>query len=417
MIDNPPQTTHAQPQIQQAFLSCLMQWPDDTWPIAKANGFDATDFQGANKTLFAFLESNPSGGVDLIGMTAMLEGLKMIEGAGGQGYVSTTWSSVHSPEVARYYGDMIAEARRKRLIIVACGEVLRRTQDLSEKSLEIAHDATGQFTKLQSGIREPPSIKEAVHEKIDRIERGEVAKGILHTGLSRLDQQSPLRKGDMPVICGERKVGKSIVALSIVTNVANAGTPVAYFSLEDREPKVIDRLFCATGRMPLSQHINDNAQALIRTAAKVAELPIYIYDDIFDLAMIEFVIRDLVRNHKLGLVVVDYAQLVRSPERKDVNREQKVAEVSRTLRLLAMELDIPIIILSQLNAEGYTRESRALEQDSTACWMIAEDSEDKNVRFLRIPWQRNGPSGVSFKITFLGELARAENYQPNTDER
>jgi hypothetical protein len=80
-----------------------------------------------------------------------------------------------------------------------------------------------------------------------------------------------------------------------------------------------------------------------------------------------------------------------------------------------MELDIPIIILSQLNADGYTRESRALEQDSTACWLIVEDSDDRNVRLIRVPWQRNGPSGVSFKITFLGELARAENYQPNDD--
>src|SRR4030095_4243627 len=104
-------------------------------------------------------------------------------------------------------------------------------------------------------------------------------------------------------------------------------------------------------------------------------------------------------------------------ERKDVNREQKVAEVSRTLRLLAMELDIPIIVLSQLNADGYTRESRALEQDSTACWMIAEHADAKNIRYIRLPWQRNGPSDVGFKITFLGELARAENYQASTDER
>jgi replicative DNA helicase len=410
--------TRADPQVQQAFLSCLMQWPDNSWPVAKAYGIDANDFQGPNRVLFTFLEKTPTDhGLDLIGMTAMLRDLRMLKGAGDASYVTQTWTSVHSPDVTGYYANLIADARRRRLIAIACSEVLKRSQDPTEESVNVAHDAVQEFTKFETGIRELPSIKEAVHEKIVRIERGETAKGIVHTGLTRLDQHSPLRKGDMPVICGERKVGKSIAALSIVTNVACAGMPVAYFSLEDREPKVIDRLFCAMGRIPLPAHISDNADALMRTAARLAELPLYIYDDIFDLAIIDFSIRDLVRNHKLGLAVVDYAQLVRSPERKDVNREQKVAEVSRTLRLLAMELDIPIIVLSQLNVDGYTRESRALEQDSTACWMIAEDSDDKNVRLIRIPWQRNGPSGVSFKVTFLGELARMENYQPNADER
>jgi len=394
-----------------------MQWPDETWPIANAHGFDATDFQGPNHVLFSFLLSVKPHYPDLITITADLRERELLKSAGDVAYVSATWASVLAQGLTGYYADMIAEARRRRLIAVACGEVLKRSQDPSEESVEIAHDAVGEFSKLQTGLRELPSIKSAVHDKIDRIERGETAKGILSTGLTGLDKKSPLRKGDMPIICGERKVGKSIAALSIMTNVAASGTPVAYFSLEDREPKVIDRLFCGIGRMPLYEHVTDNSTALIRTAAKLADMPIYIYDDIFDLAMIEFVIRDLVRNHKLGLAVVDYAQLVRSPERKDANREQKVAEVSRTIRLLAMEMDIPIIILSQLNADGYTRESRALEQDSTACWMIVEDAEEKNARTIRIPWQRNGPSGGGFKVTFLGELARMENYQPNTDER
>jgi len=411
--------THADPQIQQAFLSCLMQWPDDTWAIATANGIEAADFQGPNRILFSFLLSIRPKHPDLIAITAELREQGLLKGAGDAPYVTETWATVLAQDYTSHYCELIAESRRKRLIAVECGEILKRAKDPTEESVDVVHDAIKGFTKIEPATRELPSIKDAVHEKIERMERNEIAKDIIGTGLTRLDYYSPLRNGDMPVICGERKSGKTITAISIVTNVAVAGTPVAYFSLEDREPKVIDRLFCGLSRKPIQFHNAEHVTEMIKAAAHLAELPIYIYDDVFDLAMIAFVIRDLVKHHKLGLAVVDYAQLVRSPERKDANREQQVAEVSRTLRLLAMELNIPIIILSQLNADGYTRESRSLEQDSTACWKITapDESDEKNTRIIRIPWQRNGPSDIKFKVTFLGELARVENYTPNTDER
>jgi replicative DNA helicase len=392
-----------------------MQWPDDTWAIATANGLEAADFQGPNRILFSFLLSIRPNRPDLIAMTSELREQGLLKAAGDVAYVSETWASVLAENTAPYYCELIAEARRKRLIAVECGEIMKRVKDPTEEAVEVVHEAIKNFTKIEPHSRKLPSIKEAVAEKIDRMERDQPAEDIIPTGIRRLDQESPLRKGDMPIICGERKSGKSITAISIVTNIAASGTPVAYFSLEDREPKVIDRLFCGLSRKPIYLHDNNHVSEMMKAASQLSELPIYIYDDIFDLAMIVFVIRDLVKHHKLGLAVVDYAQLVRSPERKDANREQKVAEVSRTLRLLAMELNIPIIVLSQLNADGYTRESRSLEQDATACWMVAEADDDQNVRFVRIPWQRNGPSGVSFKVTFLGELARVENYQPNTE--
>jgi replicative DNA helicase len=393
-----------------------MQWPDDTWAIATANGIEAADFQGPNRILFSFLLSIRPDKPDLIAMTATLRERGLLQGAGNVSYVTETWSAVLADECISHYGEMISEARRKRLIAIECAEILKRVKDPTEESVEVVHDAVKQFTKIEPATRELPSIRDAVHEKIDRMERGETAADIIPTGLNKLDKNSPMRKGDMPLICGERKAGKSITAISIVTNVAISGVPVAYFSLEDREPKIIDRLFCGLSRKPIHLHDVNHVTEMTKAASQLAELPIYIYDDIYDLAMIAFVVRNLVKHHKLGLAVVDYAQLVRSPERKDQNREQKVAEVSRTLRLLAMELNIPIIVLSQLNEDGKTRESRALEQDATACWMIAEDKNDQNVRVLCVPWQRNGPSEVRFPVTFLGELARVENYQPNTDE-
>jgi replicative DNA helicase len=347
-------------------------------------------------------------------MTAALREQGLLTAAGDAHYVTETYTTTLAPDYTGYYTEMIAEARRKRLIALECAEILKRVKDPTEESVDVVHDAVKSFTKIEPATRELPSIKDAVHEKIARMEKGEDSADIIKTGISKLDFGSPLRKGDMPLICGERKAGKSITALSVVTNIALRGTPVAYFSLEDREPKVIDRLFCGLSRKPVTMHDAAHVSEMMKAASQLAELPIYIYDDIFDLAMIAFVIRDLVKHHNLGLAVVDYAQLVRSPERKDTNREQRVAEVSRTLRLLAMELNVPIIVLSQLNEDGRSRESRALEQDATACWMIElidKDDPESNVRRLSVPWQRNGPSGVRFNVTFLGELARVENYQ------
>lgn len=168
-------------------------------------------------------------------------------------------------------------------------------------------------------------------------------------------------------------------------------------------------------------HLSKLAQLEITDAAKAASLlsalPIHIKDDVFDLINIVGISRELKARCKIGLIVVDYGQLVRVIQRKDVNREQNVAEVSRTLRLLAMELDTPIILLSQLNDKGQSRESRALEQDATAMWQVAfTDPSSHSERLIQIPWQRNGESGIQFHVTFLGSIARIENQAKERDE-
>ncbi len=139
-------------------------------------------------------------------------------------------------------------------------------------------------------------------------------------------------------------------------------------------------------------------------------MDIDIRDDVYDLSSIVAVIRQA---KDLTLVVADYAQLIR-PNLKDSNREQEVAKISRTLRLVAMETKVPIILLSQLNEQGRSRESRSLEQDTTANWNIVFDDEEPNERMITIPYQRNGESGIQFKVAFLGAIARVENlaYEP-----
>jgi replicative DNA helicase len=142
---------------------------------------------------------------------------------------------------------------------------------------------------------------------------------------------------------------------------------------------------------------------------KLKALKFSIRDDLQELTSICAAARRHVSRNPQTLIVIDYAQLVRV---KADSRREEVEKVSRDLRLLAMELVVPIILLCQLNKEGDTRETMTLSMDATAMWQVevVKKEGEKDARLLCIPWQRNGESGLSFQITFLGEIARFEDY-------
>jgi replicative DNA helicase len=222
----------------------------------------------------------------------------------------------------------------------------------------------------------------------------------------------------MPLLTGERKSGKSITALTIAKNVAHDGGSVLYFSLESPFPEIMDRLYAGESRIPMGLHHHtrlneEQAAKACKAAESLGKLVFDIRDDVYDLSTMVAIIRQ----SEATLVIADYAQLIR-PNLKDSNREQEVAKISRTLRLIAMETKKPIILLSQLNEQGRSRESRALEQDTTANWNIVFDEDEPNERTIEIPYQRNGESGIRFKVAFLGSIARVENlaYEPPQKE-
>ena len=153
-----------------------------------------------------------------------------------------------------------------------------------------------------------------------------------------------------------------------------------------------------------------------------------IRDDVTTIADILAVSRaEKAVNPALSAIFVDYLQLVRGERRKTDNRETEVAGISRSLRLLGMELNVPVFALSQTNKEGDTRESKAIEMDATAIWRIERIPAPKarhddpetyvdNLRAFVIPIQRNGESGVFFRTSFLGSIARMEDYHGDPNE-
>lgn len=357
----------------------------------------------------------------------------MEDGKEGELYTSEILTHISTASYAEEYADALVDKFHLRKIIVA-------TSALHEEAWAPLAESEPLLKSIAdlAAISAPPApaknFKQLLTEKLDRMHRGEPRLDIIPTGIARLDEDSPLRLGDMPLISGERKAGKSIFAISIVSNVILRGETAAIFSLEDTSAKVIDRVFAGVSRVPIIQHCltgtSEYASGRMTTAFQLLmSKQLHIRDDVHDIGPMCAVIRQLKsRDPKFILAAVDYAQLVRARTVKGANREQEVAAVSRALRLLAMELHIAILVLCQLNKDGDTRESKALEQDATAMWKIVklpekiskngttgEDEDDNaNKRMLAIPFQRNGESNIAFPVSFFGHIARVENC---SDER
>lgn len=401
--------TFGLPEIEQAAISAMFQW-EQCRNEAASNLRTEIFSEERHRIMFdALLEQWREGKqIDLVLYTQHLRNKGQLNTVGGPWYVTTTWTGCcHSPLVMEWYIDLLLEQYEKRGCAKACFEAI----NLASTPVEVITV----LSEIPIRRLKEHSLSEAAQAKLERMESGEPDADVIRTGIGKLDEKSPLRKGDMPLIVGQRKAGKSILALSIVENVASYGLPVLYFSLEDREPKVVDRLFAGISRIPMGAHhvkkmVGDQMQRACSAVVKISALPITIRDDVYDLVSICAMSKDYHARGKAEMIVVDYAQLVRARETKE--RRLEIEKVSRDFRLLAMELDVPLILLCQLNKDGETRETKALEMDATAAWEVVEDETNQGKRLLKIPWQRNGESDIMFPVTFLGSIARIEDFAP-----
>lgn len=355
--------------------------------------------------------------IDLITFTEHMRNKKILDIVGGVAFITSLFTFVPCADNHAYYTDIVKSKAVQREIIATCQLAIHKAHEeqhdvkglLAEAQLNLASIKYGEKAKRKT-------LHEHVLDKIDRMQSGEPDQDVILTKFKELDRISPLRAGDMPVISGKKKSGKSIFALSILENICiSQERPGLYFSLEDRVPKVVDRIFAGVSRIPMHRHHVKNMSeieiaASTKAAEKISKARLIIRDDVFDLTqIIGEAKKALVEFPDLAVIVVDYGQLVRVSVKKGDSREREVATVSRAFRLFSMETGVPIIVLSQENSAGNTRESTALEQDCTALLRIKESEGDPKKRIIEIPFQRNGPSGEFFPICFLGEIARAEN--------
>jgi replicative DNA helicase len=353
---------------------------------------------------------------------------------GGAPFVHTLVSSVPTAANAGYYARIVKEAGILRRLIDVGTRIVQlgfETPQDTERAVDLAESwvyqvAQGRVSEDYQSLRE---VLTSTLEAIERLHNDSREITGVATGFPELDRlTSGLQSSNLVIVAARPAVGKSTLGLDIARNASvRSGVPTVVFSLEMSRTELVQRLMCAecsvdmqrlrTGRMEDSDWTR-----LTRSLGKLAEAPLFI-DDSASLTMMELraKCRRLKQRHGLGLVIVDYLQLMQ-PGKRVESRQQEVSEISRSLKLLAKELAIPVIAISQLSRQTEARsdkkpmlsdlrESGALEQDADMVMFIYRedlyDSESprKGEADLIVAKHRNGPTDT-VTVTFQGQYSR-----------
>lgn len=370
--------------------------------------------------------------VDLVTVTAELENRKQLEDVGGVSYLTDLANSVPTAANAEYYCRIIEQKAVLRQLIRTATKIVTDGYNQSDDIGNILSDAERGIMQLsqkrsKGGFQH---IKDVLMDAYERIETLSTSKGEvtgIPTGYPDLDKMtSGLQKSDLIILAARPSVGKTAFALNVAQNIAaRAGKVVAIFSLEMAAAQLVMRMICAEGNIDAGKIRTgyleeDDWRKLTMSIGTLSKAPVYI-DDTPGVTMPD--IRSKCRRLKaeqgeIGLVLIDYLQLI-SGRGGGENRQQEVSEISRTLKLMARELNCPVIALSQLSRSveqrqdkrpmlSDIRESGSIEQDADiVAFLYREDyydkeTEEKNIIEVIIGKQRSGPTGT-VKLAFLKE--------------
>ena len=351
--------------------------------------------------------------IDLVTLPAAAESAGLIAAVGGAAYIVDIFTVVNAANNWRHYAEIIRESSIARQVIEVGMKLTEAAYNPAERVnlAEYAEGALIQIAGFSESKAETKHISDILARRLDYYEKlatsGSVIEG-LTTGIDPLDRAiRGLRAGNMIVIAAATKAGKTSLALNIMTHVALSGHSVGIFSLEMNEGELADRLIAAHAEIDLSVITRSGLSwserdRLMDAVGILSKTGIFVRDESV-LAPLQFraAARKLVVQHKCKLLIVDYAQLM-EPASRDDNRERQVAECSRTIKTTAAELEIPIIVLSQLNEQGRSRESRTLEQDANI-FAVIEEIEFEH--YLNIKYARDC-ARTKIPLTFRKEYTR-----------
>ncbi len=384
--------------------------------------------------------------IDFIILTELLRDTQRLDMVGGAAFVTELFTFLPTAANLAYYIEIVQEKHTLREIIKVCTEYAARSYDEQDNVPNLLDDVEGKiFAIAQDRFKDKTaSMKDQVMQAIHAIEELYERRGAitgLPTGLAEFDKMTDgLHAAEMIVIAARPSMGKTALAMNMAEHVAlEEKKAVAVFSLEMSTSQLVQRMLCSRARVNLGNVRNGflserDFPALTAAASKLAESKFFI-DDTPGLSILELraKARRLKSQHDIAAIFIDYLQLLRSTsKRAQDNRQLEIAEISSGLKGLAKELNIPIVVLAQLNRnpEGRTgaslgrprlsdlRESGSIEQDADVVGLLIRDEyyadtdEDKKEAegkaTLIIAKQRNGPVG-DIPLTFLKEFTRFEN--------
>ena len=375
--------------------------------------------------------------IDTISVINKLKKNKQIDDVGGSFFITGLVESVPTTANIESYAKIVLEKFMLRELIRASHELSKDAyndqQDVGE-ILDAAEQTIFGITQdlLRGGFMPIDGILHETFQNLDRIASNPGSVTGVASGLIDLDEiTSGFQKGDLVIIAGRPSMGKTALALSVMRNAAiDFKVPVGMFSLEMANHQLAQRLLCAegrvdshlvrTGKLPKNQWKN-----LSLAVGSLAEAEIYL-DDTPAITVLELraKARRLKAEKNLGLIIVDYLQLMQGP-RNIESRQQEISNISRSLKALAKELDVPVIALSQLSRAveqrsdhrpqlSDLRESGAIEQDADVViflyrsWVYSREEEDKGRAQAIVAKQRNGPIGT-VDLSFIDRFARFES--------
>jgi replicative DNA helicase len=377
--------------------------------------------------------------VDIITLSNALRDKGLLDSIGGTAYLASLVDNVPSAANVANYAKIVKEKAILRGLISSATEIITSCYETGTDVDQVLDQAEHSIFEIAENKVRPSfyPIREIVKDSFRSIEelyaRKELITGV-PTGFEKLDDlTSGLQKSDLIIIAGRPSMGKTAFALNIAQFAALEGqTPVAVFSLEMSKEQLVFRLLASEAKVD-SQRLRKGFLGetdwpkLTTAAGRLSEAPLFI-DDTPAITVLEMKAksRRLKADQGLGLIIVDYIQLMRAGGYRD-NREQEISEISRSLKALAKELKVPVIALSQLNrkVEDRTnrrpqmadlRESGAIEQDADVIAFIyrdevynkSEDNPEKGTAEIIIGKQRNGPTGT-VKLAFLEKFTSFEN--------
>ncbi len=417
----PPQSLDA----ERALLGAIMLKPEaihEAADLVSSDSFYAEKHRAIYRAFVALMAAGSP--IDLLSVSNYLREQNEIDRAGGSAYLAELVSATPSSSNAKYYAQIVQKKALMRGLIDAASDVAEMGYDESkdiEEVIDAAEKRMGEATTNPT-MRKFVAIGDELREAWDRFDMlskgGHEMRGI-PTGFPQLDTMlAGFQRSDLIILAARPSVGKTTLALDIARQTAvKHGTPVGIFSLEMSSQQLVDRMLAAearvnawklrTGKIDTDQEFESIRDAMER----LSKAPIFIDDQAATSALVmRSVARRLKRENGIGLLIVDYLQLMSpSSAKNNDSMVQQVTEISRSLKTLARELDVPVLALSQLSRAveqrrgkprlSDLRDSGSIEQDADVVMFIhredkmSEGAEKTNIAEILIEKHRNGPVG------------------------
>lgn len=420
-------------QAEKATIGSVLLDPtvfDDIAPILKPESF----YDDANARVWEATASIAQKGqrLDVELLSDRLKKNGHYDLVGGLAYISELIHSVPHAASATYYAQIVADAAIRRGVILASTDAITDAFDNDDPGgiLSRAEARLSAIHEHQVSL-DVKSIGDVLQQAMESLDH-KAPRG-LPTGLADVDRLISLRPGNVAVLAARPSMGKTALALNIATNVARAEHPVLFISLEMGGQEVSERLLASEAKVPYHDIracllSSKDRRSLVEASCEIANMPLWIDDtpsrNVSDIAAVA---RREKRKHKIELLVIDYLQFI-APENYREPREQQVAGMSRRIKALARELQIPVLLLCQLNRQAETeepklshlRESGSIEQDADVVMFIHREHQGKNpsednTGKLLVKKQRNGECG-RITLTWQGHFQRFVNFSHAAEE-